>query len=66
LILQKQETGCHAFTLILALVFLYEIQDIKRFPSVQDFSSYTRLIKPVKTSDGKWAGKSNGKSATTI
>ena len=34
--------------LILALVFLYEIQDIKRFPSVQDFSSYARLIKPVK------------------
>jgi transposase len=47
--------------LILALVFLYEIQDIKRFPSVQDFSSYARLIKPVKESDGKWAGKSNGK-----
>jgi transposase len=47
--------------LILALVMLYEIQDIKRFPSVQDFSSYARLIKPVKTSDGKWAGKSNGK-----
>jgi transposase len=47
--------------LILALVMLYEIEDIKRFPSVQDFSSYARLIKPVKTSDGKWAGKSNGK-----
>jgi transposase len=47
--------------LILALVMLYEIQDIKRFPSVQDFSSYARLIKPVKESDGKWAGKSNGK-----
>jgi transposase len=36
--------------LILALVFLYEIQDIKRFPSVQDFSSYARLIKPTKES----------------
>jgi transposase len=46
---------------ILALVILYEIHDIKRFPSVQDFSSYARLIKPFKESDGKWAGKSNGK-----
>jgi transposase len=46
---------------ILALVILYEIHDIKRFPSVQDFSSYARLIKPVKESNGKWAGKSNGK-----
>jgi transposase len=46
---------------ILALVILYEIHDIKRFPSVQDFSSYARLIRPVKESDGKWAGHSNGK-----
>ena len=46
---------------ILALVILYEIHDIKRFPRVQDFSSYARLIKPVKESDGKWAGHSNKK-----
>ena len=46
---------------ILGLVILYEIQNIKRFPRVQDFSSYARLIKPVKESDGKWAGKSNKK-----
>jgi transposase len=46
---------------ILALVILYEIHDIRRFPRVQDFSSYARLIKPKKESDGKWAGKSNGK-----
>ena len=46
---------------ILALVILYEIYDIKRFPTVQDFSSYARLIRPVKESDGKWAGKSNKK-----
>jgi transposase len=46
---------------ILALVILYEIHDIKRFPRVQDFSSYARLIKPVKESNGKWAGKSNKK-----
>jgi len=46
---------------ILALVILYEIHNIKRFPSVHDFSSCARLIKPDKTSNGKWAGKSNGK-----
>mgnify|MGYP001159160478 CR=1 FL=1 len=46
---------------ILALVILYEIHDVKRFPRVQDFSSYARLIKPVKESNGKWAGNSNKK-----
>ena len=46
---------------ILALVILYEIHDIKRFARVQDFSSYARLIRPVKESDGKWAGHSNKK-----
>jgi transposase len=46
---------------ILALVILYEIHDIKRFPRVQDFSSYARLIRPTKESDGKWAGHSNKK-----
>jgi len=42
-------------------VILYEIHDAKRFPRVQNFSSYARLIKPVKESDGKWAGRSNKK-----
>lgn len=46
---------------ILALVILYEVHDIKRFASVQRFSSYCRLIRPEKQSDGKWAGKSNKK-----
>ncbi len=46
---------------VLALVILYEIQDVRRFPTVQDFSSYARLIKPVKESNGKWAGPSNKK-----
>jgi transposase len=46
---------------ILALVILYEICDINRFDRVQDFSSYARLIRPVKESDGKWAGHSNKK-----
>jgi transposase len=46
---------------ILALVILYEVHDIKRFPRVQDFSSYARLIRPKKESNGKWAGHSNKK-----
>lgn len=46
---------------ILGLVILYEIHDISRFPRVQDFSSYARLIRPRKESDGKWAGSSNKK-----
>ena len=46
---------------ILALVMLYEIHDINRFPSVQDFSSYARLIKPSKESGGKRYGSSNKK-----
>jgi transposase len=46
---------------ILSLVLIYEIDDIKRFPRVQDFASYARLIRPQKVSDGKWAGKSNKK-----
>ncbi|MBN1931195.1 MAG: IS110 family transposase [Desulfobacterales bacterium] len=46
---------------ILALVILYEVHDVKRFPRVQDFSSYARLIRPVKESNGKWAGHSNKK-----
>lgn len=46
---------------LLGLVILYEIHNIKRFPSVQDFSSYARLVRPVKESAGKWAGTSNKK-----
>ena len=42
-------------------MILYEIHDVRRFTRVQDFSSYARLIKPVKESDGKWAGHSNKK-----
>ncbi len=46
---------------ILSLVILYEIQDITRFPKVQNFTSYARLIRPKKTSDGKCYGTGNGK-----
>ena len=43
---------------ILALVILYEIHDIHRFPSVQDFASYCRLVKSKKESAGKLYGTS--------
>jgi transposase len=46
---------------ILALTILYEICTIARFPSCQDFCSYSRLIRPEKQSNGKWAGKGNTK-----
>jgi transposase len=38
---------------ILSLVLLYEIHQIDRFPSVQDFASYARLVKCSKESGGK-------------
>jgi transposase len=46
---------------ILSLVILYEIQDINRFAKVQDFTSYSRLIRPKKTSAGKCYGTGNAK-----
>jgi len=46
---------------ILALVLLYEIQDISRFERVQNFSSYARLIKPQKESAAKVKGSGNRK-----
>jgi len=46
---------------ILALVLLYEIHDIQRFPRVQDFASYCRLVKCAKESDGKHYGYSGAK-----
>jgi transposase len=39
----------------------YEVHDIKRFPSVQHFCSYARLVKPQKTSAGKVTGGGGGK-----
>ena len=46
---------------VLALVILYEVQDIERFPSVQHFCSYARLVKCPKDSAGKRYGYSGGK-----
>lgn len=46
---------------ILGLVILYEIEDINRFPTVQDFVSYSRLVKCSKESNGKKYGTSGKK-----
>jgi transposase len=51
---------------ILALVILYEIHDIRRFPRVQDFFSYARLIRPVKESDANGPATATRRSATII
>ncbi len=46
---------------ILGLVILYEIHNISRFPRVQDFVSYCRLVKSAKESAGKRYGTSGKK-----
>jgi transposase len=51
----------HGADLIIPLVILYEIDTIERFPSVQDFVSYCRLVKPGRESAGKLLGHAGGK-----
>jgi transposase len=46
---------------ILSLVLLYEIHDIARFPRVQDFVSYCRLVTCAKESAGKRYGTAGTK-----
>ncbi len=46
---------------ILAMTILYEVGTIGRFPRVQDFVSYSRLVRPSKRSAGKPVGGSSGK-----
>jgi len=46
---------------ILALTILYEIHDISRFPRVQQFVSYCRLVKCSRQSAGKNYGFSGKK-----
>jgi transposase len=46
---------------ILTLVILYEIENVERFPSVQHFASYARLVKCKKQSAGKTYGHSGKK-----
>jgi len=46
---------------ILRLVLLYEIHEVHRFPRVQDFVSYCRLVKCARESAGKRYGTSGAK-----
>jgi transposase len=46
---------------ILSLVLLYDIHAIQRFPRVQDFVSYCRLVKCAQESAGKRYGTSGSK-----
>ncbi|MFP7754004.1 IS110 family transposase [Thermodesulfobacteriota bacterium B35] len=46
---------------IIALNLLYEIENINRFPRVQDFASYCRLVKCAKESNGKKYGTAGRK-----
>jgi transposase len=48
---------------ILALVMLYEIKDITRFPQIQEFVAYCRLVKSRRESNGKRHGTSGKKIA---
>ena len=51
----------HGVGRILGLVMLYEIEDIDRFPRVQDFASYSRLVKCSHESNGKKYGTHGNK-----
>ncbi len=46
---------------VLALTLLYEIHDISRFARVQDFLSYSRLVKCEHSSAGKKLGTGGSK-----
>jgi transposase len=46
---------------VLALTILYEIHDIARFERVQNFSSYSRLVKCQHSSGGKVVGSGSAK-----
>ena len=51
----------HGVGQILSLVMLYEIHDIDRFETVQDFASYCRLVKCTHESAGKKKGTGGSK-----
>lgn len=46
---------------VLSMTILYEIHDITRFPRVQDFGSYARLIRCARESAGKRSGSGGSK-----
>ena len=49
---------------VIASTLLYEIYDISRFKSVQDFSSYCRVVDPQCDSNGKRVGRGNKKNGS--
>jgi transposase len=51
---------------ILGLVILYEVHDVRRFPRVQDFVSYCRLVKSKKESGARPTGLRAARLATRI
>lgn len=51
----------HGIGPILALTIIYEISDINRFETVQDFASYARLVKCKAESAGKSYGTQGNK-----
>jgi len=51
----------HGVGKIIALIILYEIENIRRFETVQDFASYSRLVKCAKESNGKKSGSGGSK-----
>jgi len=48
--------------IIIALTIMLEVGDIRRFPTVGDYSSYCRCVKSVRTSAGKVIGHGNRKN----
>lgn len=51
----------HGIGRVLAMTILFEIDTIKRFPTVKDFLSYCRLVKGSVASAGKVKGLTGGK-----
>jgi transposase len=47
---------------VLSLAIMYEVGDISRFPEVGNFSSYCRLVKSGRFSNGKKKGSGNAKN----
>lgn len=47
---------------ILGLTIMLEVGDIKRFPTVGDYSSYCRCVRSIHTSNGKITGYGNSRN----
>lgn len=47
---------------ILGLTIMLEVGDIKRFPTVGDYSSYCRCVRSIRTSNGKVTGYGNSRN----